>query len=889
VPTRQDGFGTQRARSPRQLIGKVLRRGARRLDAAQAKLLDGPPLIQAAPPRRRAAAPARQGPRVAQPRRPVDGGPAVLEARQAFFRSLEQEGDFALAATTTVRAYARATATRRARTFGQVLQLQGGDIGRVGELCMAMIAARSRAFDTAWAMFTALDLADVLRLAPAEYFRAGFAIAPETAAATLARVARGQLAAHADAADWYDIACTSFALRAEHPSRYALDRAEAQLGAAPDERAEQELRRSIEWLASWYGRAGAQPPLAAGATPVAVLGHRQPDRAGTSRNLGDHVETVACLAHLARRTGVRFTGEPDLVTLAGELRDRVPSERTVAGADTTVQLCSVDRDASEYACVPDGTWLIWSGRLPHPMFGIRTDMPLDPRLRPVFVSVHVDSAAQLSPAALDYLRRYAPIGCRDWATVGVPAFFSGALSATVDLVAAATSERTGRLFVDAEATEQGTSEKQEFEEVHRRDLAENLRDAVHRVDGIRARRRVVTTRLQTYLAARAVGTRVDMRPANASERRFDGLLGIDDGAFSAMRRGITDRLAAVWDAIESGAGEDEVYATWRRICAADVAEAEAQRAAVAPLPASSFDVAAACAAIRAASVAVERSAPAPDGEEINVELSLDGNYKHQLEVVLDSIVEHASRPVRAFVMCRDLTRADYDRVAALFPSVSFLWLPTDSVDYGPISGLLGYTTVATMDRLLLADLLPEVARIIHHDLDALCLSDIAELFDVELDGRPIAGRSSSQENLASGFAALMRQSQRFPQRPERGRDYLRRTHARHGFDYQILNAGIMVLDLERMRADGFCAQFLPYVEFFGLNDQAVLNVYAGRNRVEVAPGWNWRPWLEAPDDPKIAHWAGEYKPWADAWVFGRHLWRAAEARVAARYERAGLG
>ena len=35
-----------------------------------------------------------------------------------------------------------------------------------------------------------------------------------------------------------------------------------------------------------------------------------------------------------------------------------------------------------------------------------------------------------------------------------------------------------------------------------------------------------------------------------------------------------------------------------------------------------------------------------------------------------------------------------------------------------------------------------------------------------------------------------------------------------------------------------------------MNDQSVLNVYAGGTRVEVASGWNWRPWLEVEDDPK---------------------------------------
>jgi lipopolysaccharide biosynthesis glycosyltransferase len=38
-------------------------------------------------------------------------------------------------------------------------------------------------------------------------------------------------------------------------------------------------------------------------------------------------------------------------------------------------------------------------------------------------------------------------------------------------------------------------------------------------------------------------------------------------------------------------------------------------------------------------------------------------------------------------------------------------------------------------------------------------------------------------------------------------------------------------------------------------------------------------------NPKIAHWAGPQKPWKDSWVVGRDLWRAGEARLAARHQR----
>ncbi len=279
---------------------------------------------------------------------------------------------------------------------------------------------------------------------------------------------------------------------------------------------------------------------------------------------------------------------------------------------------------------------------------------------------------------------------------------------------------------------------------------------------------------------------------------------------------------------------------------------------------------------------LERTEPAPDGEEMNIEFSLDGNFKHQLDVVLQSVVARATRPIRAFVLCREHQVADFHRVAALFPSVSFVWLPTDHVDYGPIIGMIRHITVATMDRLLMPDLLPEVSRIVHLDLDGLCLGDVAELWDVNLGDKPVAARSSPQPQFRSGFSGILSACIRLKQSPERARELVARTHTRHAFDFLGFNAGVMVLNLERMRSDDFCRQFLPYVERFGMNDQEVMNAYAGNDRVEIDADWNRFPRLEVVAEAKFVHWAGAVKPWHAYYVQCQELWHVTEDELRAR-------
>ena len=85
-----------------------------------------------------------------------------------------------------------------------------------------------------------------------------------------------------------------------------------------------------------------------------------------------------------------------------------------------------------------------------------------------------------------------------------------------------------------------------------------------------------------------------------------------------------------------------------------------------------------------------------------------------------------------------------------------------------------------------------------------------------------------------------------------------------------------------MRADDFCGRYLAYVQRFGINGQNVLNVYTGRRRTQIDPDWNRLVRLEVAEHPRVAHWAGPFKPWQQTYVTGRELWVAQERRFAAR-------
>lgn len=813
-------------------------------------------------------------------------------AQDAFFETLIADGPVDEAFVAAVRKLSgqkrSSLARKRARSLSQVLQSKP-EFAAIGDLCMAVVAVHDEMPSTTWELLNRGDLAQVMRLTAGEYFRAGYALDPVKTRESLQKVLSGEVPIVASPGTWWDIAQSSFVAGDEAESKQAVERARAVADPVTDA----EILADMEWLDDWFGAAEAarQPVEApAGTIPFAVIDYRQPDRGGSSSNLGDHVQTIASLGHVVRHKGISFAGDQELAAVADLLRARVQDERIVEGDNATFSLYAIDRDATNYAAIPDGTWAIAFGWFMHPMFGLKHDTPLNPRLRPIFISFHINRIALLTPDMVEYLKKYAPVGCRDWNTVhllqaaGVPAFFSGCLTTTIDTVfppLGVTGE--GTLWVDVPDPGPGERFSQAFDEVLRRPFAANVDDALARLESYRSTYdRVVTSRLHCYLPSRSIGANVDFRPKNPADVRFDGLANIDDAAYDAMRHGILDQLNPVISAIAAGRSDDEVYAVWREVCAPAVALAEKKFTDLADIAELTFDVAEACRAVLDKSYTVERSEPAPAGDEINVEFSLDGNLKHQFDVVLQSIVDHASRPIRLHVLCRDHDEVDFERVARLFPTVSFVWLPTDDVDYGDIIGMITHITVATMDRLLLPELLPDVPKIVHHDLDALCLADLAELFDTDLGDHPVAARTSPQPFFRSGFQRLIFASKRLNKDEALARELILRSHSRHSYDFRGFNAGIMVLNLDRMRADEFCRHFLPYAERFGMHDQEILNAYAGADRVELDDDWNRLPRLEVFDTSKIVHWAGPQKPWDDEYISGKELWVEVDQRVTAR-------
>lgn len=746
------------------------------------------------------------------------------------------------------------------------------------DTCRGLLAVNGSMREVAWTLLTRHDPALVVRLVPLALVRAGVEAHAE-AIADLVRDAVADPAWSPSPDDSLRIA-RAFLLRGDpDTARAVLHRPGADLG--------RQRPRRFAALDAWLRSAGS-PPSGGGAAAAAsfvLWDHADLDPARTPRALGPYVDSLAVLAALSRAGATLDSPDPEVQAVCDDLAGRPGAERPGARA---ASLHVVSRQASHLSRVPDGSWAVVSGPLVRRSADVGARFPFDARIRPVFLGVHVDAAELARPGAVDHLRERGPVGCADWNSVHllsaaeVPAFFSGPLLG-------APAPAPGRDPVAAEAPDREVRVSWSDPATPTRSFGQNLAAAVAAAGSLAAlagRAQVRTRDDDVFWAARSWGCAVDRR-AGRRGKAHDAEAGMPDARLEALAAANAELLHIVFTAVLAGEDEQQVRARWRDACAAAVAETARRAETLPPLEPLSWSLDDLCAEVRSREVLRERRVGG-DGSEVLVEVSLDARLKHQLGVVLDSMVCHTAQPVRVHVLAREHDERDFDRMARLFPEVTFVWLPTDTATYGQIGGLLKHITVASMDRLLLPRLLPEVPRIIHHDLDAVTRGDLAELFALDLHGAPLAARDQLQPHGGSLYRSFAAEAERrFRDRPEVGSELLLRMARLHPFDHATFNSGVMVMDLERMRADDFLGTFLPWVPRYGLNDQVLLNAYAGSTRAPLPYEWNHFPRIEAPlPDPKVVHWIGSQKPWAVQRTAGRQHWVAAEASFAERVRRA---
>lgn len=805
---------------------------------------------------------------------------AVLQPAAALLNDLCSRANSDAVIVEWVRKNGRLPAQRlRARSLAHALA-EGADMPRLGSVCNGVHCVAERFPATALASFRQAPLDYVLRLAPGEYLQSLLETGHPEGAQLAARILAGEVPA--DPAALFTCAKAAAAAR-------LFDLAEefAKASWRDGGPSDPEEKSHLDWMLGEFGRrrAARERTVSAesGEIRIGVIDYKMLDYKRTSSNLGDYVQTMAMLSNLLRFTGVTYRSPDEgFAGLLAEMAGRVREEFRIPSPSARVLVETVHRDAASAKRFAGPTWVVAFGWYMHPEFRSLYDFPFEENVRPIFISFHINDRAMLTPEAVDYLLKYAPIGCRDWSTVyalreyGVPAFFSGCLTTTIGkLFAADPGENAGErsAYVDCRPlpgearTAEHSVSTQAGLDVRHNDITTNLRAAAEALEKYREFRRIVTSRLHCYLPCRALGLEVDFRPRNRADVRFEGLLDLDSESFHAIREGIESKLAAVFSRILSGATETEVYGEWRKICEQDLVRAEEHCRRIPPFPAPSFDP-----VVQARQLAAAASHRVGCGSAretaIPVAFACDGNMAAILPAALESAWRNCSRRLHFHIMGRGLPEDFAAKMQSDFGDVADVsFYAFDNVDYGDRLRMLVHTTVSTMDRLLLPDLLQHLDKIIYLDADIIVRGDLAELWATDISGVRLAGKASNYEAWKYVHKLVARAASTL--QPEASWELRRRLSGAGPLQVRAFNAGVLVLNLAMMRQDDFAALHVPYIEQFAMNDQDALNVYARGSWVQLDPAWNAVPSQDDITDAKILHFAGPTKPWESMHILGK--------------------
>ncbi len=247
---------------------------------------------------------------------------------------------------------------------------------------------------------------------------------------------------------------------------------------------------------------------------------------------------------------------------------------------------------------------------------------------------------------------------------------------------------------------------------------------------------------------------------------------------------------------------------------------------------------------------------------MNVAASFNQKYLNYAIVMFTSFCENNPEHNNIFVMHSEL---DEENIHKLFKALERYDVDISLIDVSKDIGSLTLPTTAdwskeTYYRLLLPDKLPDsIDRLFYLDVDVIVHGSLKELYESDFEGVDImACPDSNNTRTVDSFTDKAKEMFFY----------------RYGNDFKYFNAGVLLLNIEKMRGVNTFASYLKAMEEWNYEmpafDQDVLNyVHFGKikfiswekydlfARQAYKAGWTY---LDAQRKNKIIHFAGD-KPW----------------------------
>jgi len=261
---------------------------------------------------------------------------------------------------------------------------------------------------------------------------------------------------------------------------------------------------------------------------------------------------------------------------------------------------------------------------------------------------------------------------------------------------------------------------------------------------------------------------------------------------------------------------------------------------------------------------------------IEIALCTDNNYAMPAGVMIYSVCKHTADVSFNIIVSDDFSEKNRQKLISITEpfgaAIRFYHISKEIVEGFPV-GLDGqpeHITIAAYYRLFLGQILPEeIQKLIYLDCDLICQSDLKELWDIDLNGSPLA---------------CVNDIPRPWQHPQQ----------RLGYDesFPYFNSGVLLIDLEYWRRHDVVSDFREFLinssEKIQFHDQDVLNYVFHKTALFLPPKFNATdiffhkeflndsfPYPEAEVNdarlrPVIVHFTYKNKPWFKG---GSHTYR----------------
>lgn len=255
-------------------------------------------------------------------------------------------------------------------------------------------------------------------------------------------------------------------------------------------------------------------------------------------------------------------------------------------------------------------------------------------------------------------------------------------------------------------------------------------------------------------------------------------------------------------------------------------------------------------------------------KEIPVFFAVDNGYIPFLGVALKSLIDNTSEKNKYAIkiLYTSVTEENKEKIKKYEKeniSIEFVDLNKQLEE---IKGKLytrNYFSNTTYYRLFIPELYPEYSKAVYIDSDTVCLADIANLYNVDMEDNLIAAVPDGAVQTIDAF-----------------KDYVERVVGVADYN-NYFNAGVIVMNLEELRKYKFEEKFvylLEKIRFEVAQDQDYLNRLC-KGRVKILDfSWNKMPVMGKRDgDINLIHYNLGAKPWYfDDVLYQEYFWEYAE-------------